>query len=368
MDFLYTVDPNANEPIMLIDSHIGFDTEDGEGIMGDKFSRELMFLDTLGKNKIHIWINSPGGVVTDGQQIYGTILKTKTKIDTHNIGIAASIAGPIFLAGRTRYMMDYAKLMMHPVSGGDAKTRAALEDSIVTMLSSRSDISEELIKQLMAKTTWINAEDCRNMGLCEVENSSSLNIPRVSSNDWKDYKKITNKLVSDIKPKIKNMNKVTNKLGLNEAASEDNILSAIESLENKVSSSEAKVSNAKKELDEAEARYNELKAKFDKVDNENKVAAEAAAKVANENANNKAKELVSNAVKIGKITNDIKVIENWEKQAVANFASTEELINSIPVNKTGAKISAAVTATNDQLLTNVIANTMAEVRNNLKIN
>ena len=364
MDFLYTIDPNAAEPIMLIDKHIGFDPEEGEGIMGDKFSRELMFLDTLGKNKIHIWINSPGGVVTDGEQIFGTILKTKTKIDTHNLGIAASIAGPIFLAGRSRYMMDYSKLMIHPVSGGDEKARAALEDAVITMLSSRSLVGPDKIKKMMDKTTWLSAKECSDMGLCDIESSGSMNKPRETSN-YKDFKSIVNVLINNKKPK--QMNKVTNKLGLNEAASEDSILSAIEAIENKVSASEAKVSNAKKALDEAEAKYNELKAKYDSLENEAKVANEAKAKAEAEATANKAKTLVSNAVKLGKISNDAKVIESWEKQAIANYESTEELINSIAINKSGAKASQSVTETNEGALLNVVAKAMAEQRNKLEI-
>ena len=77
-------------------------------------------------------------------------------------------------------------------------------------------------------------------------------------------------------------------------------------------------------MDEAEAKYNELKARYDSLENEAKVANEAKAKAEAEATANKAKSLVSNAVKLGKISNDAKVIENWEKQAIANYESTEE--------------------------------------------
>jgi len=368
MDFLYTVDPNAAEPIMLIDSHIGFDEEDGEGIMGDKFSRELMFLDTLNKKKIQIWINSPGGVVTDGQQIFGTILKTKTKIDTYCIGIAASIAFPLLLAGREVFMMDYAKGMVHPVSGGDSKTRAALEDSVVKMLTNRSNISEELIKQLMARTTWIGAKECENLGLCKVEDSGSLNIPRVASNDWKDYKKVTNKLVENIKPIKNDMKNVNNKLGLVDEANEASRIQAIDALINKVSNAEDKVSNLKKALDEAEAKYNALKEEHDKVSNEMKVAAEASAKVANEEKEKKAKDLVSNAVKVGKIQNKAEVITNLEKQAVENFDAVKDLLDAMGANKPGAKAGEVINkdgAASDTELSMVIAKEMHEIRNRM---
>ena len=45
----YFIDQNVDEPIMLIDKHIGNNEEDGEGILGAEFSRELLFLYSLGK-------------------------------------------------------------------------------------------------------------------------------------------------------------------------------------------------------------------------------------------------------------------------------------------------------------------------------
>src|SRR4051794_5419098 len=94
--WLYTVDPAADEPIMLIDKHIGFDEVEGSGIMGDIFQKELLALDGMGKSRIQVWINSPGGLVSDGYNIYNAILKSQTKVDTYCTGMAASIAGVIF--------------------------------------------------------------------------------------------------------------------------------------------------------------------------------------------------------------------------------------------------------------------------------
>jgi ATP-dependent protease ClpP protease subunit len=59
----YTIDPNAETPIMLINKHIGYDEQAGPGIMGDQFQMELLTLDAMGKRNIHVWINSEGGSV-----------------------------------------------------------------------------------------------------------------------------------------------------------------------------------------------------------------------------------------------------------------------------------------------------------------
>ncbi len=103
MKFLYTVDPSADEPIILVNKWIGKDEIDGEGIMGDQFQAELLALDSMGKKRIQVWINSPGGIVTDGYSMYNAVIKSNTKVDTYCVGIAASIAGVLFQAGRKRY-------------------------------------------------------------------------------------------------------------------------------------------------------------------------------------------------------------------------------------------------------------------------
>ena len=61
----YCIDPSADEPILLINKHIGSDEKDGIGIDGATFQQELLFLDSLGKKRIQVWINSMGGTVMD---------------------------------------------------------------------------------------------------------------------------------------------------------------------------------------------------------------------------------------------------------------------------------------------------------------
>ena len=146
---------------MLINSHLGFDTDDGQGIDSSLFQQELLQLDTLGKKRIQLWINCPGGNVMDGMGMFNAILKTKTPVDTYNTGICASMGGVLFMAGRKRVMNDYASLMMHNPSGGDDKKQMGMmKDSLVTMLSSRaSNITPEEVDYLMEKTSWLNAAE-----------------------------------------------------------------------------------------------------------------------------------------------------------------------------------------------------------------
>src|ERR1700761_7304409 len=116
--FQYVIDPAADEPIMLILQQIGNTcNEAGDiiewGVQGADFCKELLMLDMMGKTRIQIWINSIGGSVIDGYSILGAMLKANTRVDTYNIGVAASTAGWLFEAGKTRDMCDYATWMGH---------------------------------------------------------------------------------------------------------------------------------------------------------------------------------------------------------------------------------------------------------------
>ncbi len=51
---MYCIDHHSDEPIMLINTHIGSDETDGQGIDGSLFQQELLQLDSLGKKRIEI--------------------------------------------------------------------------------------------------------------------------------------------------------------------------------------------------------------------------------------------------------------------------------------------------------------------------
>lgn len=335
----------SDSPIMFLGSHLGYDEDEGMGISGMDFVRELMFLDTLNKSQIDIWINSPGGLVSEADPIVSAILKSKTKVNTHNIGMAASSAGPIFLAGRKRYMMPHAKFMMHPVSGGNPKDRKAFEDSTVICLSNRIPVAEGEIRRMMNETTWLSATECKDLGMCEIDDSASLNKPRKVFNpenfieSYKDFKSIANKLIEEkTTKKTITMNKVTNKLKLVDGSNEDAILASIGEIENRAVTAESKLQTQEVEnkakidaLNKQISELTEVKNKFEADSKLAKEKEEAEAKAANEKAS---KEAVSNFVKLGKLKNDAKVIEAAEKHALTDLEGFKTLMEAMPVNKT----------------------------------
>lgn len=82
---------------------------------------QLLFLESEDPDKdIHLYINSPGGVVTAGMAIYDTMQYIRPHVSTICVGQAASM-GAILLAGGEkgkRYALTHARIMIHQPLGG----------------------------------------------------------------------------------------------------------------------------------------------------------------------------------------------------------------------------------------------------------
>lgn len=320
------------------------------GVMAAQFCRELMLLDSLGKQRVQIWMNSIGGSVLDAQQIYNTILKTKAKVDTYCVGLVASSAGFIFQAGRKRYMMDGTNLMMHnPYNPENPEEQdsvtALLTDSIVTMICARSGMNDQKIRGMMNVTTWLNAQDCKNLGLCdEIEYLDSFNKARKVSienplNAIKEYSNIINQVIET--KKTKPMNKVYHTLNLNSnlANVEDLAVIEIENLSKANKTATDKLTSVEAELIEAKNKVTELTNKVKEIED-----AEAL-KEASE-LDNKVTSLVDGAVAAGKIANEASIIDAYKVMAKADLENTSKVIEALPVNKKAPEFKAAATQNN----------------------
>ena len=82
---------------------------------------QLLFLESENPDKdIHLYINSPGGIVTAGLSIYDTMQFVKPDVSTICVGQAASM-GSLLLAGGTkgkRFCLPHSRIMIHQPSGG----------------------------------------------------------------------------------------------------------------------------------------------------------------------------------------------------------------------------------------------------------
>lgn len=82
---------------------------------------QLLFLQTEDPDKdIHIYINSPGGIVSAGLAIYDTMQYVKPDIATYCIGQAASMGALLLAAGTKgkRFALPHSRIMIHQPIGG----------------------------------------------------------------------------------------------------------------------------------------------------------------------------------------------------------------------------------------------------------
>ena len=329
--FLYTVDVTAENPVMLLNKHIGFDDTDGVGIMGDQFQAELMALDTMGKSNITVVINSPGGTVIDGMSIYSAILDSNTPVDTKCVGIAASIAGVIFQAGKNRVMSDYGLLMYHNPEGGDESELNSIRESLITMITSRTGKTADEVGAMMDKTSWITAEEALNSGLCDsVEHSETKNA---LSTDVKMAWTQADAIVNNAFKKNKLMHKITNRLGLNDSATEDAIVAEIDAMINKNKEAVDTLDKLQQDLDFKSAALDALKKECDELkDAIDKMKADAGDK-ADKELDEKATNALNKAVAEGKIVNKPEVIARWKDSYKTNPELAERMLKNIPINR-----------------------------------
>lgn len=91
--------------------------------------RLLLYLEQTGpKEEISLFLNSPGGEVTSGLAVYDVLRGLKCPVRTVCVGIAASMASILFLAGSEREMLPHSKIMIHdPLINGLSGAQRALQ-------------------------------------------------------------------------------------------------------------------------------------------------------------------------------------------------------------------------------------------------
>ncbi len=110
---------------------------------------QLLFLESENPDKdIHLYINSPGGIVTAGLSIYDTMQFIKPDVSTICIGQAASM-GALLLAGGAkgkRFCLPHSRIMIHQPSGGFQGQAADIDIHAREVLKLRQRLNEILAK------------------------------------------------------------------------------------------------------------------------------------------------------------------------------------------------------------------------------
>ena len=107
------------------------------------------------REPIFLYINSPGGELTEGFSLIATMELSKTPIYTVNIGEWCSMAFLIGITGDRRYSLPYMTFLMHEASGISVGKISSMEEKI----SFNRHFSENVIKKHVLKHSKLSEKD-----------------------------------------------------------------------------------------------------------------------------------------------------------------------------------------------------------------
>ena len=164
--FAFSAKTATKPAVLAIDDDIGF-----WGVQARDFRAAL---DAVEGNELTVEVNSAGGDVMAGLGMYNMLRNSGKTITTRVTGVAASIASIVMLAGDKREMPSNAFAMVHSVKSGAFGTEEELHEqadvvgkvqaSLRNIYVARMGIDEDKAKEIMAKDTWLTAEECLEMG------------------------------------------------------------------------------------------------------------------------------------------------------------------------------------------------------------
>jgi len=110
---------------------------------------QFLFLESENPDKdIHLYINSPGGLVSAGLAIYDTMQFIKPNVSTVCIGQAASMGALLLAAGEKgkRYCLPHSRVMIHQPQGGFRGQATDIEIHAKEILAVRERLNKILVK------------------------------------------------------------------------------------------------------------------------------------------------------------------------------------------------------------------------------
>lgn len=115
---------------------------------------QLLYLDSVGKEDIQIYISSPGGSITAGLAIFDTMHYIKSKVNTIVVGMAMSMAAFLLASGTgKRYALPHAEIMIHQPHGGIQGVVSDIDIQARRLLKTK-----EQMNQLLANLTHQDIE------------------------------------------------------------------------------------------------------------------------------------------------------------------------------------------------------------------
>lgn len=141
---------------------------------------QLLFLESENPKKdITLYVNSPGGHVTDGLAIIDTMNHIKNDVSTVCVGMAASMGAMILSAGAKgkRYVLPNAEVMIHQPLGGaegqatdieiSARHILKTKDTLAKMLAKNTGQTLAKIEKDMDRNFFMSADEAKKYGIVD---------------------------------------------------------------------------------------------------------------------------------------------------------------------------------------------------------
>ncbi len=152
-----------------------------EDQMANLIVAQLLYLESENPNKdIHLYINSPGGVVSSGLSIYDTMQFINCDVSTICIGQAASMGALLLAGGATgkRFALPHARVMVHQPSAGyqgqvtDIRIHAEevleLKRRLNQIMANHTGQTVEKIEQDLERDNFMSAAQAVEYGLIDT--------------------------------------------------------------------------------------------------------------------------------------------------------------------------------------------------------
>ena len=140
---------------------------------------QLLYLDTLDTHEpVKLYINSPGGSVTDGLAIIDVMNVMSRKVDTIGMGSCASMGSALLLSGTgIRRAVENTRIMLHSVSSGfagnyhdhkiDFKETEYLQDKLMSMIAEKTGLPLPDVQKLTERDFFISVDKAISLGIID---------------------------------------------------------------------------------------------------------------------------------------------------------------------------------------------------------
>ncbi|HOO47935.1 MAG TPA: ATP-dependent Clp endopeptidase proteolytic subunit ClpP [Candidatus Paceibacterota bacterium] len=141
---------------------------------------QLLFLDHEDSKKdIHLYINSPGGVITSGLAIIDTMNFIKSDVSTICVGMAASMGALILSSGKKgkRFALPNSEVMIHQAAGGaegqasdiaiNAKHILRTKDILNKILAENTGKKMDQVEKDSDRDYWMTSDEAKKYGIID---------------------------------------------------------------------------------------------------------------------------------------------------------------------------------------------------------